>query len=83
MGSSPTTGTQTEAIIASGLAKATGILAHWLLVGESFSVGFLQTNHCALAVSQESRVVAMVEFGQVKRQVLFADMVERANHATL
>ena len=53
------------------------------MVGEPFAFDFFQAFFRALAITDFSMVPAMVELGKVKRQVLFADAVERSHHAPL
>src|SRR5579862_850748 len=53
------------------------------LVSQAFAFDHLQARFGAFAVRGLSVIVPVIELGKVQRQVLFADMVERADHATL
>jgi hypothetical protein len=56
-------------------------MANWLFVKQSFSVGFLKADYCPFTVRQKARVVPVVEFREIQRQVLLADMMESSDHA--
>jgi hypothetical protein len=56
----------------------------WLAIHEPLAVGFFQRfNDCAWPSVTKPRVVPVVKLGEIKRQVLFADMMECPDHAAL
>lgn len=54
-----------------------------LPISQSLAFNFAKAKDCALAIGQKTSVMAMVKLSKIKRQMLFTDMVERANHAAL
>lgn len=70
-------------VLAGSSPAARTLFPNWFTIRQAFAVGFFQTNHRALPVCQKPRVVAMIKFRQIQRQVLFADMVKCANHSAL
>jgi hypothetical protein len=50
---------------------------------EPLAFSFFQTLNRALAIRHLAKIMAMVKLREIKRQVLFTDMVKRSNHAAL
>jgi len=52
-------------------------------INQTLSDGFGQANIRALAIGHFPAIVAMVKLREIQRQMLRADMVERADHTAL
>ena len=54
-----------------------------LPICQTLAFNFLKPIHRAFAIRHFAAIVPVIKFRQIQRQMLFADMMERANHAAL